>query len=482
MNGKLIASVAGCVALIPSFAHADKTQKRNDQRPNILFILADDMGKECLGCYGSTYKTPVLDKMAEEGLQFNYCSSQPLSTPSRVELLTGKYNYKNYSKFGFMNQDQKTFANLAKEAGYQTCIAGKWQLGTNKKLPAHFGFDNYCLYHLEYKGNKYAKPLFMVDGIMHDNCTEDDYGPDYFSDYICNFMEKNKNKPFLAYYAMTLVHDPFQPTPDSDDWDVDPKLRFNVQDKFFADMCAYTDKMVGKVLKKLDDLKIADNTIVIFVGDNGTARYIYTPMKDGSKVQGGKATTLETGTAVPMIARWGKYSKNLKKHTTTCVVDFTDMLPTFAEAMQIEVPKEWDTDGHSYLSVIKGEKANNEREWAFVHYKANHVPQAGLERYANRYIKTRQYKLYAEGGFYDFVNDPEELRPIAPKSMTQEQRKIFQKLKAELGKFPKWKFGDKNVDMVVLPGLEPAAVGIGRDYPGNQNNEQAKKQQRKSNN
>lgn len=113
------------LVLAPSFGQAAKKKKieRKDQRPNILFILADDMGRECLGCYGSTYKTPNLDAFAQQGLQFNYCTSQPLSTPSRVEALTGKYNYKNYSEFQFMNQDQKTFANLAKDAGYTTCIS-----------------------------------------------------------------------------------------------------------------------------------------------------------------------------------------------------------------------------------------------------------------------------------------------------------------------------------------------------------------------
>ena len=173
MKLNLLTGMASAMALVPSFGFAKQKQKK-DQRPNILLILADDMGKECLGAYGSTYKTPNLDAFAEDGLQFNYCSSQPLSTPSRVELLTGKYNNRNYSKFGFLNQDQKTFANLAQEAGYKTCIAGKWQLGENKGLPKHFGFDNYCLYHLTFKGNKYAKPKFEIDGVVKSDCTEDD--------------------------------------------------------------------------------------------------------------------------------------------------------------------------------------------------------------------------------------------------------------------------------------------------------------------
>lgn len=462
MRIQILTSLTGCIAMLPLTGFAKTVKKVVDDRPNILFILADDMGKECLGCYGSTYSTPNLDNLAEQGVRFNYATSQPLSTPSRVELLTGRYNYKNYSKFGFLNQDQHTFAQLAQKAGYKTMIAGKWQLGTNDKLPAHFGFDNYCLYHLMFKGNKYAKPLFEVDGQMHSNCTEADYGPDYFCNYVINFIEKNKNHHFLAYYAMTLVHDPFQATPESDDWDINPKLRFNVNDKYFPDMVNYTDKNVGRLLKKLKELGLDKNTIVIFVGDNGTARYIFTPMKNGTKVQGGKALPLETGTAVPMIAYWGKYAKDYKKHTTVDMIDFTDFMPTFAEAMKIDIPKAWDTDGTSFFPVLKGEKNPNARDYVFVHYCPNHVPQAGVEKYSARYFKDRQYKLYSDGQFFDFVNDPEELRPFSPKS--GKAKKVYDKFTALMKKLPKWKLGDKNVNMVILPGFEPISTGVGNGY------------------
>ena len=114
-----------CLAIIPSVLMAQTANKQ----PNIVLILADDMGRECLGCYGSTYQTPNLDKLSEIGVRFDNCFSQPLSTPSRVQLMTGKYNNKNYSCFGHLNQKEKTFAHLAKDAGYTTMIAGKWQLG-----------------------------------------------------------------------------------------------------------------------------------------------------------------------------------------------------------------------------------------------------------------------------------------------------------------------------------------------------------------
>ena len=164
------------------------------EKPNIVFILVDDMGYECIGAYGGTYNTPNIDTLAEQGILFKHAYSQPLSTPSRVQAMTGKYNHKNYSDFGFLNHDQKTFANLAKEAGYKTAIVGKWQLGFNTKLPAHFGFDQYCLWQLSYYRNstqaeRYSNPLIEQDGKVLPRNPES-YGPDIFADYVDKFIEE----------------------------------------------------------------------------------------------------------------------------------------------------------------------------------------------------------------------------------------------------------------------------------------------------
>src|SRR5690554_6870563 len=142
--------------LITSCDAATKTENK----PNIVLIMADDMGYECLGVNGSTeYKTPNLDRLAREGIRFENCYSQPLCTPSRVKIMTGKYNFRNYEDFGYLNPKEKTFGNLFKEAGYATCIAGKWQLnGLNRDNPGnqdvtrpnHFGFDEYCLWQLHH--------------------------------------------------------------------------------------------------------------------------------------------------------------------------------------------------------------------------------------------------------------------------------------------------------------------------------------------
>lgn len=257
---------------------------------------------------------------------------------------------------------------------------------------------------------------------------------------------------------MTLVHDPFNPTPDSQDWDMDPNKRYDEDNKYFPDMCSYTDKLFGKVMKKLDDLKLRENTIVIFVGDNGTARYITVPMKDGSEVKGGKAMPIETGTGVPMLASWGKYESQFKNHQVDDLVDFTDFMATFADAMNIQVPAEWDTDGHSFLPVLRGEKNPNEREWVFVHYQPNHVPQANLEKYSCRFFKDHTYKYYSTGAFYNYKKDPEERRGLVMKVRTKEEKALYAKYKAMMDKLPKWELGDKCVKKVVLPGYEPVAT------------------------
>lgn len=457
MKTRFLNYVMGCLAVIPTVSAAQKADqiKGNADRPNILLILCDDMGKECLGTYGSSYKTPNLDRLAEQGVQFNNGFSCPLSTPSRVQLMTGKYNYKNYSKFEFLNQDQKTFANLAKEAGYTTAIAGKWQLGQNSKLPAHFGFDKYCLWNLNYRKmgterERYAKPLIERDGVLLDDFTENDYGPDIFSNYLMKFMEKNKDKPLFMYYSMVLVHDPFLPTPDSKIWNDSVQARHIPQNGNFSDMVSYSDKIVGKLLDKLEQLNLRKKTIVIFVGDNGTARYMSVPMKDGTLFKGGKGKTLDAGIRVPLIVDWGKVK--YKKHTNDNLIDFTDFLPTFAEAMRIDIPKSWgEMDGKSFLPMIQ-DKKGNPRDYIFCHY--NPLWNPTVNKFAGRFFRDTRYKLYSDGRLFDTKTDPEELKPIPVGQGSSEAEAFRTKFTLEHKKLPAWKNGESSVPVVILPGLE----------------------------
>lgn len=441
------------VAVLWVFLCPVKVVLGQERTPNIVLIMADDMGQECVGAYGSTYKTPNLDRLAKEGLKFNYAFSQPLCTPTRVQIMTGKYNHKNYSEFGFLNQDQKTFANLARDAGYATAIAGKWQLGPNQGLPNHFGFDQYCLWQLTYprkQGERYAKPLIEKDGVDVP-VTDDDYGPDIFVDYLLDFIETNKDRKFFAYYPMALVHDPFFPTPDSKSWKDDIAGRHKNDTANFRDMVAYTDKIVGKIVDKLKKLDLYENTVIIFTTDNGTGRPIVTPMKDGSRVQGGKGYTISRGHHVPLIVNWGtgRYSS----HETDDLVDFTDFLPTISDIVQRDVPKEWDADGLSIYPHIKGEKGKG-REWIFSHYSPL---QAGgsINQHAARFFRNHQYKLYHDGRFYDLFADPEETTPIEEGKGNVEAERVRSVFQREFQKLPPWKPGDPGQPKVILEGLEP---------------------------
>ena len=378
-------------------------------RPNIVLIMADDLGYECLGCYGSTsYKTPVLDELARTGIRFDHGYSQPLCTPSRVQIMTGQYNFRNYKAFGIIDPGQTSFAHLLKNAGYATCVVGKWQLygsSTEKReakgkgsYPGQMGFDEHCLWQVERRDSRYRDPLIVANGEYRDDL-KGRYGPDVFCDYALDFLERKKSRPFLLYFPMALTHAPFVPTPDSADWE---KREDKTNPRYFADMVAYMDKIVGRIVKKLDDLGLRENTLILFTGDNGTARGIRSRLGD-RVVRGGKGQTTDAGTHVPLIANW----EGTAPSGAACddLIDFTDFLPTLAEATGAAVPGNLTVDGRSFLPQLRGEKGNP-REWVFCHYFRN--PGDAVRRFA----RDKRWKLYQNGALFDLSVDALEEHPI----------------------------------------------------------------------
>jgi arylsulfatase A len=399
-----------------SLVYAQRLTAENSFRPNIILIMADDMGYECLGSYGSaSYQTPHLDRMAAEGVRFEHCYSQPLCTPSRVQIMTGKYNFRNYTDFGYLDPKEKTFGNLFKDAGYSTCIAGKWQLNgfyRDKKpgwedlnRPYEFGFDEYCLWQVskeKSEGERYANPLVIQNGKELPR-NENQYGPDVFSDYVIDFIDRKKQSPFFIYYPMNLVHDPFVPTPNSQNWD-NPALHYRVDTAYFRDMVAYSDQLVGKIYNKLEREGLLENTLIIFTGDNGTDVNIISKMKDGRYIQGDKGNMTDGGTRVPLIAYWK--GKSLEGVVVNDLVDFTDFLPTLAEAASITIPKEWIADGQSFLPQVLG-NPSKVKAYIYMYYK----PEWG--RFRNGvFVRNQTYKLYDDGRFYDVEQDVLEKSPL----------------------------------------------------------------------
>lgn len=420
-----IARIVSVVALGLGFPVCLTTiQAAEGKRPNIVLIMADDMGYECVGANGSEfYQTPNLDRLAAGGMRFEHCYSQPICTPSRVQIMTGRYNSRNYVQFGLLHPNEITFANVLKEAGYATCIAGKWQLKGGFEGPHKFGFDEYCLWQLTRRPTRYPNPGLEINGKEVDY-TNGEYGPDLVSDYLIDFMKRHKDGPFFAYYPMILPHWPFQPTPDSEDWDPTetkewPRKKWDRE--HFKDMVHYADKMVGKVDNALKELGIREKTLLIFTCDNGTYTGITSPFK-GKQIQGGKGSTPNAGTHVPLIASWpgviepGRVSQDL--------IDFSDLLPTLVDAAHGQVPSDRKIDGRSFLPQIKGEKGNP-RDWVFCWYERNGKRDGNVKRYA----RNQTYKLYHDGRFYHIPSDELEKHAIAPDEVREDARGIREKLK-----------------------------------------------------
>jgi arylsulfatase A len=397
-------------------------------RPNIILILADDLGYETIGANGGTsYQTPVLDRLAATGVRFTHCYVQPLCTPTRVQLMTGRYNVGNYINFGNMDPRAVTFGNVLKQAGYTTCMVGKWQLGRDLELPKKFGFDEYCLWQHTRRPPRYANPGLEINGVEKDY-RDGEYGPDLVNGYALDFVTRKKSGPFFLYYSMMLTHAPYQPTPDSPDWD--PKAQgeqVNTNAKHFADMVAYMDKLVGRLVTRLDSLGIRDNTLLLFVGDNGTGRGTRSMMGD-RLVIGGKGLTTDAGMHVPLITSWpgriagGKVCSDL--------VDSTDFLPTVLQAAGAVAPSGVTWDGRSFLPQLLGEKGQP-RDWIYSWYS----PRQSADMTVRECAFNQHYKLYRTGEFFDLSNDMEEKQPLTIASLDGEAAAAAKVLQSALGQF-----------------------------------------------
>jgi arylsulfatase A len=323
-----------------------------ERPPNLVLIMADDFGYECVTANGGeSYQTPQLDRLAATGMRFERCHVQPLCTPTRVQLMTGQSNVRNYIEFGLLDPQATTFGHLLKNAGYATAIAGKWQLGQGKDLPQHFGFEESYLWQHTRRPPRYANPGLEHNGKELD-FTMGEYGPTLVNDFALDFVTRHRGRPFFLYYPMILTHNPFQPTPDSPNWDP-AAMGENVHrdNKHFADMTAYMDKLIGRLVAKLDELGLRENTLVMFLGDNGTNTGITSQFR-GQPYKGGKGTSTARGTHVPLIANWpGKVPAG---RVNGDLIASTDFLPTLCAVAGVPLPASLPPDGRSFLPQLMG--------------------------------------------------------------------------------------------------------------------------------
>jgi arylsulfatase A len=229
---------------------------------------------------------------------------------------------------------------------------------------------------------------------------------------------------------MMLTHDPYQPTPGSADWD--PKAAgeaVNVHPRHFGEMVAYMDKLIGKLVAKLDDLEIRDRTLLLFLGDNGTGRRATSRMGERT-VQGGKGTTTERGMHVPLIASWpGVIAAGQVRDE---IVDTTDFLPTLLEAAGVPPPAGLELDGRSFLPFLRGEPGAP-REWIYSWYSPRQLPRGASA--VREFVFDHRYKLYRTGELYDLGKDAEETQPLAVDRLEGEAAAAARKLGKALERF-----------------------------------------------
>jgi len=406
------------------------------EKPNLILIMADDVGIEAFSTYGGEdYKTPRIDQMAAQGMQFDHCYSQPICTPSRVKLMTGQSNIRNYRAFSILDPTQTTFGHLLKKAGYKTAIAGKWQLYGAKHygklaatgmLPKKAGFDSWCLWQIDNLGSRYHNPLIIENGKELKN-TENKYGPDLFSDFALRFIRENKDRPFFLYYPMVLVHDPFVPTPDSVGTDKGKKEKGRKNKKLakkknFTAMMSYMDKLVGKIIDEVKANGLEKDTLIIFMADNGTNIQI-TSRWCGEMTRGGKGLPTDAGTHVPMYACWP--GKITPKSTNNTIIEFSDFLPTFLDLAGAKHPADLTMDGSSFLPALMGETMPD-RDPIFMYSN----PRPTRKKFPRHtFARNREWKLYRDGRLYHISKDRLEKHPIANDSPQnpEEVRALLQK-------------------------------------------------------
>lgn len=372
-----LAHAAAGVAGMGLAAGCARAARKDTRPPNFIVILADDLGAGELGCYGHpTHRTPALDRLAREGVQFNTCYASPICHPSRVMLLTGQYGCHN----GVCNfsgrrggpapdapqediaRGQFTFANALKARGYATAISGKWQLsGKQPGLIYECDFDEYCIWAFvnqlpegtdvrglregDGRPGRYWGPCILRNG-QYVPTTADDYGPDMHHDFAVDFMRRHREQPFVLYYPMCLTHAPHMPTP-NDHPSSEAKNTHSADN--FPSCVGYMDTLVGRLDDALGELGLRDDTIVIFTGDNGTGG-------------AGKGRPTELGARVPMIIHGPEHVK--QRGLTGELTDLSDVFPTLLDYAGTPLPQDRPVAGRSLAPFLRGEN-DTTRDWIF---------------------------------------------------------------------------------------------------------------------
>ena len=417
------------------------------ETPNLIFIMADDLGKGLLPIYGAEVDvaTPNLDRLAREGVVFDNAWATPLCLTTRTELITGRYptnngiagNVESHESIFFDPQYLPSFAIPLRQAGYATALAGKWhgksEYQSTQVLRAS-GFEQWML--LTNQNNTFAR---TSEGRV--DFEPGDFPADRLADFVVDFIGEHRTRPFFVYYPMDLIHRPLVATPDAPEATSD-------SDKVIA-MAEYADKMVGRVLDAVETNGLRDNTIIFFSGDNGLAvslshrasaldavwnklrRWLDWATPEATYPLPGKNLLKEAGINVPLIVGGGPVTRRGRVDALT---DFTDVLPTLAALAGATLPDDYAPDGHSIADFLLGQAEDTPRQWiasaAAVYPVLDRAMRSACRGTCNRpavqsldrsywrekdigvVVRNKRYKLWHHGNglraLFDLQADPNE--------------------------------------------------------------------------
>jgi len=434
--------------LLPSCS----TEPEAPERPNILFILVDDLGKEWVSCYGAEeIETPNVDRLAATGTKFNNMYVMPQCTPTRLSLMTGQYpfrhgwvNHWDVPRWGGGAQydwnRNPSIAKVMRDAGYKTAVAGKWQVNDFRVQPNamnDIGFDDFCMW-TGGEGNNPPSDERYWDPYIHtkegSSTREGKFGEDVFVDFLIDFMGKHKDEPMFLYYPMCLPHTPFVTTPDEPEASTDLERH--------KAMVRYVDTLTGRLVGALDELGIRDDTIIVWTTDNGTTSRM-TGTLNGRRVRGSKAETVEAGICVPFIVNSPKLVASGKE--SEALLTIADMLPTFAEIGGGKLQPEFEYDGVSVADALLGNAERSAHDWILSMGGKNEarLTSDGVENayaYRDRVLRTERFKLYVNTKkrptkLVDLKNDPAETTNLI-ESADEEAQAALAFLSKQIASFP----------------------------------------------
>ena len=440
---------------IPFLILVNCNQTENDynisSKPNFVLFVADDAGWHDVGYHGSEIKTPNIDKLANSGVELNQFYVYPTCSPSRAALLTGKYA----SRFGIgepiaMKSEQvlptnvKTLPEALKQVGYQTALTGKWHLGLSLESgPGHYGFD-YTYGYLHGQIDQYTHRYKNGDRTWYrgnEFIDEKGHATDLITNEVINYITKvrEKSSPFFIYVAYSVPHYPLQ---EEDKW-IEPYKNINDADsrKLFDASMAHMDFSIGRIIQTLEDEKLLENTIAIFISDNGGQESWYPEKEskiklydgkfgpypklgDNLPLKGYKAELYEGGIRVPAIIFW---KNHLKHNKVEQLIKVTDLFPTLTSLVDSSLTQSLDLDGENMWDFISIEEQKNEEREIYYRIPDQFALRKGdwkLIHFGNTLGEGREE-------LFNLKNDPNETKNVV-KDYPKVRNELFKALENQI--------------------------------------------------